>query len=188
MVDTSAASPHMVSPWRQEHALASQCKMHYHHCCHYYHEKWKSYNVWRKVLSPTTLDSRVIILVMQRLFLWLSGVIRSISTENKLSQTKTPQVYRVKVTQHNNKSKRSIIKPESHMIRPENSPLVGPSVGRHAPHRTVLECCFFCAMLNRKVRALLLWAAWGQWEAGRAAFGSFLVFISGSDIVALSAN
>lgn len=31
------------------------------------------------------------------------------STENKLSQTKTPQVYRVKVKEHNNKSKRPIL-------------------------------------------------------------------------------
>lgn len=51
MVDTSAASPHTVSAWRQELKLSSQCKLPYHHHHRHYHEKWKSDWAWCKAFK-----------------------------------------------------------------------------------------------------------------------------------------
>lgn len=84
MVDTSVASPRTVSPWRQELALASQCKLHYHHRHHHYHEKWKSYWVQSKAFSWTAFHNEDAELISLRL--WLSRVVNWQKTFKKYLQ------------------------------------------------------------------------------------------------------
>ncbi len=92
VVDTSAGSPRTVSLWRQELALASQCKLHYHHRHHHYHEKWKSYWVRSKAFGRAAFYKGFTRLECGG-YLFASLVIKSCKfTENILSYTNTPML------------------------------------------------------------------------------------------------